>query len=531
MALLLAPSTKDLDPLLSSKQLANSLLVIATHQPPEIPHTALPTVRILKLHDSLELEHAGAVRFVNVLEWAERVARLWRKYGGYGAAELTEDSDGQEYLPPPTFWRFKGSQSVPPSPRASASNLSSPRGSFSSGLLTPDGNQRPQSRRSSFSSRLLNRARQVSLPAVNPSQRPFDALINFLPKDVPDKALLKQAILVTTISRPFLITASFGVGRPTRKSRLSSRSSTSVYLPPTPPYQSGDSLPSLILAPIRSHLIHVLPVESRSFSSFARSKLVQSLESFLLSFAYPTKHDVTGAPDDYERPRPYIMTSTGLGETIEAGSPATSPSSPYDSWASDCSLMELVLSGCLDGDDPSPAAHDIKGKSPDMKLLTQPVPRALLARVSDVVVLPEDAPTPPAVTVSQSDPGYQSSGTMPVFPPSAHTSTTHRQFARHSSSSPAMPARSTSSSLTSYTKPTNPTSPLAKAEPVADMFKSLPTPPDSEESGAESGPGDVFKPPSSKKDADIVTVLDGSDRMQPKKQRWKFWRRPGRLIS
>ncbi|KAI0759791.1 hypothetical protein BC629DRAFT_1597641 [Irpex lacteus] len=188
------------------------------------------------------------------------------------------------------------------------------------------------------------------------------------------------------------------------------------------------------------------------------------------------------------------MTSTGLGETIEAGSAATSPSSPYDSWASDCSLMELVLSGCLDGDDASPPAHDLKGKSSDMKLLTQPVPRALLARAQTWY-------------------------------------TTHRQFARHSSSSPAMPARSTSSSLTSYTKPTNPTSPLAKAEPVADMFKSLPTPPDSEESGAESGPGDVFKPPSSKKDADIVTVLDGSDRMQPKKQRWKFWRRPGRLVS
>lgn len=96
-----APSAKDLKPLLSSKHLSNSLLIIATHEPPAIPHTALPTIRILRLKAPLAIEQSGAVRFVNVLEWAERVARLWRKYGGYGAAELSEDSDGQDYLPPP----------------------------------------------------------------------------------------------------------------------------------------------------------------------------------------------------------------------------------------------------------------------------------------------------------------------------------------------------------------------------------------------------------------------------------------------
>ncbi|KAI0087380.1 hypothetical protein BDY19DRAFT_955435 [Irpex rosettiformis] len=505
-----SPSTKDLDALLSSKHLANSLLVIVTHQPPEIPHTALPTVRILKLNNSLELEHAGAVRFVNILEWAERVARLWRKYGGYGAAELTEDSDGREHLPPPKFWRFRGSQSVPPSPRSSASNLSTSRGSVSSGFLAPDGDQRPQSRPHSFSSRILNRARQVSLPAVDPSQRPFDALINFLPKDVPDKALLKQAILVTTISRPFLIATSFGAARPVRKPRLNSRSSTSLYLPPTPPYHSGESLPSLMLTPTRSHLIHVLPVETRSFNSFARSKLVQSLESFLLSFAYPTKYDMKGTSDDYERPRPYIMTSTGLGENVDAGSVASSPSSPYDSWGSDCTLVELVLCGCLDGDDPSPALRDLKGKAPaDLKMLAHAIPRALLSCASDVVVLPEDAPMHPAVTLSQSDPGYYSGGTSPAFP-SSLSSPAHLQFARHSSSPVVLSSHSklTSSPISSSTKPACPTSPLAKEEQHID--KSLPTPPDSEDSGTESGPGVVFK---------------------PKKQRWKFWKRPVRVTS
>ena len=51
-------------------------------------------MRILRLGGPLAIEQAGAVRFVNVLEWAERVARLWRKYGGYGAAELTGEDDG-----------------------------------------------------------------------------------------------------------------------------------------------------------------------------------------------------------------------------------------------------------------------------------------------------------------------------------------------------------------------------------------------------------------------------------------------------
>jgi hypothetical protein len=38
----------------------------------------------------LALEQAGAVRFVNILEWAERVARTWRKVGGIGVRELAE---------------------------------------------------------------------------------------------------------------------------------------------------------------------------------------------------------------------------------------------------------------------------------------------------------------------------------------------------------------------------------------------------------------------------------------------------------
>ena len=39
--------------------------------------------------EPLALEQLGAVRLVNVLEWAERVARTWRKLGGIGVEELS----------------------------------------------------------------------------------------------------------------------------------------------------------------------------------------------------------------------------------------------------------------------------------------------------------------------------------------------------------------------------------------------------------------------------------------------------------
>ncbi|KAI0701378.1 hypothetical protein BC835DRAFT_1411519 [Cytidiella melzeri] len=518
-----APSTKDLDALLSSSYLARSLLVIATHQPPAIPSTTLPTVRILRLENPLALENTGAVRFVNILEWAERVARLWRKYGGYGVAELSEGGDGQEHLPPPNFWKPKGSRSVPPSPTTSTNNLPSFRYSTSSSFLTPDG-ERPAQRPRSFSSKLLRKG-PPSLPAVDPSQRPFDALINFLPNDVADKSLLKQAILVTTISKPFLIAAPDSVCHSTYKSLSGSRSS--VYLSPTPPYLSGESLPSLMLAQTRAHLVHVLPLETRSLDSFVRSKLVQSLEGFLLSFGSPTSHDVKRTHDDSDRPRPYIMTSSSLEATVSLDSATSSSMSPYGAWASDYSLVELVLCGCLDGDDASAAQHNLKGMAAGMQMLAPPFPRALLASASDVVMLPEDAPTPPAVTVSQSDPGYHR-GATPSQSLAATSSASHRQFVRHSNSSVVHSAHSRAA--TSTARSTSPGSPLAKGEKYVSLNHSLPTPPDSEESGGESGIGDVSSfAQSSDKHHPTVTVLD--DSVKPKKSRWKFWRRTGIAVS
>lgn len=448
------------------------------------------------------------MRFVNVLEWAERVARLWRKYGGYGAVELSQEDDGLDHLVPPSILRFRSTQSTPSSPRSSSTYLSDSRDSrvASSYLESYGGTGRPRS----VSAKLLGRARQLSLPAADPSQRPFDGLINFLPTELSDKAWLKQAILVTTISRPFLISSG---PRPhervRRKSVLSSRSSTSIYLPPTPPFQSGESLHSLSFIPTKAHLIHVLPIETRSLNSFSRSKLVESLETFLLSFGTPTSFDIHGSKDDLaDRLRPYIMTPYSLGLTISTSSSAAS-TSPYGSWPSDCTYAELVLCGSLDGDDAPPDATP-GGKG---KLMRTTTPRALLFQAADVVLLADDAPLPPALVVSQSEPG-QRSGTF----------STGGKLARDNSMPPT--ASSTMPATFAAFRSVSPGSPLAKGE-RSTSFGGLPTPPDSEEEGVGCGPEDLqYRPPKQfPPSASAGNLPDVVLEVKQKRARWKFWSR------
>jgi hypothetical protein len=97
------PSSEDLAPLLYSERLTFSLLIIVTHQPPSILFKVQPAVHILRLVEPLALEELGAVRLVNVFEWAERVARTRRKMGGIGVEELYECNPEVEFgaLAPP----------------------------------------------------------------------------------------------------------------------------------------------------------------------------------------------------------------------------------------------------------------------------------------------------------------------------------------------------------------------------------------------------------------------------------------------
>ena len=181
--------------ILQSHQLAKSLIILATHKPPDIPRVAIPAVCILHLSALLALEDAGVIRFVTVLEWAERLSRAWRKHGSDSILKYVEVVDINSKLAPPSAMQF-GSQSTPTLPGSSSSHLSV--------NYTPPSPGRSSSTPSSMSASFTLRRGYTSLPPPDPSQRSFDALVSFMPAGVPDKALLKHSILVPAISRPFL---------------------------------------------------------------------------------------------------------------------------------------------------------------------------------------------------------------------------------------------------------------------------------------------------------------------------------------
>ena len=201
---------------------------------------------------------------------------------------------------------------------------------------------------------------------------PFDAIINFLPHGLLDKALLKHVILVTTLSAQFIAPPSLKpCSSPSRLSLSLSHSSASFpssgSIPdtspcPSPPPHRLSKLPtskaksrlSLLFHPtpppvsdtkqdvelsrqvINTHLIHVLPLgwspdsvfdktDRRASSSSSPSrlggpshsaktpdrisgtckpKLVQSIEQFLLSFAYPLGSLVSGQSSSAASARP-----------------------------------------------------------------------------------------------------------------------------------------------------------------------------------------------------------------------------------
>ncbi|KAA1472548.1 hypothetical protein DENSPDRAFT_187833 [Dentipellis sp. KUC8613] len=410
------PNSEDLSPLFASDQLAFSLLIIASHQPPTIPSKVQPAIRVLRLATPLGLEQAGAVRFVNILEWAERVARSWRKNGGIGVRELDETDEGGSLgalAPPPNLLRSPNSngslhtsKSSPPSPLTSTLRLDSQSGEAAS---------TSRSKRKSRASK-----REAKLPAADPSQRPFDALIHFLPRlsGISEKSLLKQAILITTISRPFLVAAiPPSLARPARpatkrKSFLGRTSVHSVYsLPPTPPMSSGDSVSSLPTIGgarhTRAHLVHLLPpppkpkAPSRHSYSFSTSmnRVLSSIESFLLGFSHPvTPMDPNGAAlnvDGLEPAKSFLSDSAAWAENVSTGMDLN--------WT----VADMILSGCLDID--APAAS---GTIPSPA--TRP-PRAWVSGASDIMVA-ASASTPALLSMASPVPAPS----MAHTPPASH---------------------------------------------------------------------------------------------------------------
>lgn len=541
----------DMEPLLQSQYLESSLLILATHQPPEIAATAsFPTVRILRLNAPLAIEDSGAVRFVNVLECAERIARVWRKAGGTGVQEINESDLGGlagQALAPPTF-SFAPSGSVPASPRSSTDQLS----------LNSTSSTRRRLR--SVSSMTLPKTRKSKLPPVDSSQRPFDCLLNYLPANSTDKAILKQSILVTTISRPFLTAASGPTTRRPGTSQSSSRLSvaaggedgrrwstilnrSSVYSAPTTPhanrsrtsfyngYPSPGSAasipPPLPIFPRRAHLVHLITPTAPSIS---RAKLMQSMESFLCSFAYPTPLEV-GQQDaaGMERAAPFLMHPYTLRAVVR------SPQEQQAEWT----IAELLLSGALDRTDKSMGA---------------PPPRAWLSNANDVVFVPGSRPGSVQSIVMPQPPAQS---TLPI-PARTHYASYTAGPSELGVQRSGMPANySTWSGSETRLAPPNqrPSAPInlnsVPAQKEDDSFQlphfkprsasaapgSLPTPPDSESDSSGSVTGvtppplpphfhptssansDAHSFPSARRRGFFSRSKNGGVRI-----RWKFWK-------
>jgi hypothetical protein len=329
-----------------------------------------PVIRILRLTEPLGVENAGSLRLVNILEWAERVARIWRNVGGIGMRELAECDEEEDFgvlAPPPNLLR-QLSKSNPPS--SASSKGDSTVSSISTIFL------------SKFHSLKKHRCpSRQTLPKPDPSQRPFDALINYLPPGISDKALLKQAILVTTISRPFLVAPipSSHLRRLDVRRNFLSMLCPAYPMPPTPPLGSVESLNNLVTSPfsqgppIKPHLVHLLPPRPRGP---ATNCLLESIEAFLLSFSFPPRLQAK-KEGQLEPARTYLLDSAAFTE------PVGGPPNLVINWT----VTDVLLSGCLDD---------------------EPMPRVWLSGAADIVVsaLPplqsspttrpvESPPTPP----------------------------------------------------------------------------------------------------------------------------------------
>jgi hypothetical protein len=196
------------------------------------------------------------------------------------------------------------------------------------------------------------------LPPPDPSQRPFDGLVNYLPSGISDKSLLKHVILVTTITRPFLVpVASPSIARSTSSRRNSPLMRRSLYLLSTPGSTESlntvlsDSPASQGSPTTRAHLVHVLPSRPRSFVA---NRLVDSIETFLLSFSSPPTLGVKNG-GGIEPANPYLIESSTFSQ------PIGTPPSLKINWT----MADLLLSNCLDD---------------------QPTPRVWFSGASDIIV-------------------------------------------------------------------------------------------------------------------------------------------------
>ncbi|KLO09830.1 hypothetical protein SCHPADRAFT_943303 [Schizopora paradoxa] len=428
------PSISVLEPLFHSLHLASSLLIIASHRPPAVPATAQPAVRVLRLTFPIAVENNGGPRLVALLERAEQVARIWRRFGGDRVQELIEETqnpDEFDITKGPKKMRFSYTTAPITTPVLPDSTVPPRSKTTSTPPLTRDNSSKQLERSSTM------RRRSAVLPPSDPNQRPFDAILNFLPSDIPDKIILKNAILVTTLTRPYFVAASETLPPPTLRFRSEgavTRSDTRLAVPKGParkwslfrgtssiaarsfPFVNDQSAlaasagrPQMrdsrqtsnasvtsarnvasLLTLRKPRIIHLLStppskpsqVNPYSILSHEHARLIRSIEAFLLSFSMPSTNPYTPqqADDDMERAKPYIVPTSALCDVL-----CLSPKTPEEDAAmqTDWSLAELLLSGALE-DPAADALSDVgRGKQSDVKRLSN---RAWIAGVNDIIV-------------------------------------------------------------------------------------------------------------------------------------------------
>jgi len=369
-----APSEKCVAALLASHYLVRSLVIFASHCPPTLPSNFIPAVRVLHLTSPLAVEDTGAVRLVSTLEWAERVARVWRASGSYGADVVYYDEASKD-IPSPAPSSLEREFVSTPSDSAESLDKKSWGSIKGFSIFTR--------RRRSSSSTTPGSLSSGALPPIDPSQRPFDAILNFISHDVAEKHVLKQTILVTSITRPFLAPTLSPYHKLSGAKKSGKRNSTrrnSVYsLPPTPPHQPGDistpassSLTAISLLstpPPPSHMVHMVPPT-------ARAGLVRNLDLFLSSFSQQTV-----GTEEVDHAKQYILKSSTMRDVVV-----------HPHFDQECTVFDLILFGCLDS---------VSGK-------------AWVGSGKDILFLPTSGPSSPSSAPSS----YRKPVRSPQRPPS-----------------------------------------------------------------------------------------------------------------
>ncbi|CCL98211.1 uncharacterized protein FIBRA_00205 [Fibroporia radiculosa] len=326
------PTYHELSPLFLSGYYAQSLVIIASHQPPNIPHIVMPALRILRLASPLTTETTGAARFASVLAWAEHSSYDWRKYGGSGASEQSEEED---------HWELFGEHLSP--------NLPHP--------------PRSRYRRNPSIS-------HPSFPQETCINRPFDAVLNFLPTNILDSehAVLKHIILTSTISRPFLddiameeaypVNGILGRCRSMMNALRDHKRARNVLVNPHR-VRGGHFTPVVPNAQIHvssaaPHIVHLIP-HFPAEQSQTTQRVVEGIETFISASAYATQLDTEMGIDvrALNPARSYIMQTSTFGATLDCSfshlnTDTLSAGQADDQWGCEWTVADVVLCGALD---------------------------------------------------------------------------------------------------------------------------------------------------------------------------------------